>query len=74
MVRRLVRIGLSWEQDLTGEIAMCLELRLPSVEPDGISEPRASRYPKCVVRHFRLHQVVAKPVRDTDMDQRPNRL
>lgn len=44
---------------------MRLELRLPPVEPDEICEPMVCPYAKCGGRHFRLHQVVAKAVRDT---------
>ena len=44
---------------------MRLELRLPTVEPNEMSEPRLCPYPKCGGRHFRQHQVVAKPLRDT---------
>ena len=38
---------------------MRLELRLPTVEPDEISEPSVCGYPKCGGRHFRLHQLSA---------------
>jgi transposase-like protein len=44
---------------------MRLELRLPTVKPDEIREPEVCPYPKCGGRHFRQHQLVAKPVRDT---------
>ena len=44
---------------------MRLELRLPLVKPDEMSEPTLCPYAKCGGRHFRLHQVVAKAVRDT---------
>ena len=44
---------------------MRLELRLPLVKPDEMSEPKVCPYAQCGGRHFRLHQVVAKPVRDT---------
>ena len=44
---------------------MRLELRLPAVKPDEIQEPTRCPYPPCGGRHFRLHQVVGKPVRDT---------
>ena len=44
---------------------MRLELRLPKVEPDEIRTPSVCCYRKCGGRRFRLHPVVAKPVRDT---------
>ncbi len=44
---------------------MRLELRVPAVKPDEICEPQVCPYAKCGGRHFRLHQVVAKAVRDT---------
>jgi predicted DCC family thiol-disulfide oxidoreductase YuxK len=44
---------------------MRLQLLLPHVEPDQISAPRVCPYLQCGGRHFRLHQAVAKPVRDT---------
>jgi transposase-like protein len=48
---------------------MRLELRLPTVEPDEIRAPTRCPYPKCGGRHFRQHQWVAKPVRDTVYDR-----
>jgi transposase-like protein len=47
---------------------MRLELRVPAVKPDEICEPQVCPYAKCGGRHFRLHQVVAKSVRDTVYD------
>jgi transposase-like protein len=47
---------------------MRLELRLPTVAPDEMSEPTECPYPKCGGRHFRQHQLVAKPLRDTVYD------
>jgi transposase-like protein len=44
---------------------MRLELRVPAVKPDEISEPTACRFAPCEGRHFRLHQRVAKAVHDT---------
>jgi hypothetical protein len=44
---------------------MRLEMHLPTVEPDDIREPTLCPYAKCGGRHFRQHQIVAKPVRDT---------
>jgi hypothetical protein len=44
---------------------MRLELRVPAVKPDEISVPTACPHGHCGGRHFRLHQVVAKSVRDT---------
>ena len=44
---------------------MRLELRVPAVKPDEISVPTVCRYAPCGGQHFRLHQVVVKPVRDT---------
>ena len=44
---------------------MRLELRLPVVEPNEWQEPSTCPFGRCGGRHFRLHQVVAKPVRDT---------
>jgi hypothetical protein len=49
----------------TPQVRVRLELRLPLVKPDEMSEPTLCQYPKCGGRHFRRHQVVAKPVRDT---------
>lgn len=44
---------------------MRLELRLPSVKPDEWQVPSVCRYAACGGQHFRLHQIVSKPVRDT---------
>ena len=44
---------------------MRLELLLPVVKPDEFSEPTVCPYAPCGGRHFRLHQTVAKPLRDT---------
>jgi hypothetical protein len=44
---------------------MRLELLLPPVEPEESQAPSHCPYAGCGGRHFRLHQVVNKPVRDT---------
>jgi hypothetical protein len=44
---------------------MRLHLILPRVEPETIIPPNACPHLGCTGRHFRLHQSVAKPVRDT---------
>ena len=44
---------------------MRLQLLLPVVKPDEFSEPTVCQYAQCGGRHFRLHQTVAKPLRDT---------
>jgi hypothetical protein len=44
---------------------MRLELRVPAVNPDEISDPTVCRFAPCEGRHFRLHQIVAKAVHDT---------
>lgn len=44
---------------------MRLELLLPSVDPQEWQVPHQCPYAGCGGRHFRLHQVVDKPVRDT---------
>jgi transposase-like protein len=46
---------------------MRLEMRVPTVKPDEISVPTVCPYARCGGRHFRLHQVVAKAVRDTQV-------
>lgn len=46
---------------------MRLELRVPAVKPDEISVPMVCPHAPCGGRHFRLHQVVAKAVRDTQV-------
>jgi len=50
---------------------MRLHLILPRVEPEQIIPPSACPHPGCPGRHFRLHQAVAKPVRDTLFTQVP---
>jgi len=50
---------------------MRLELILPSVEPDEIAVP--TRCPYCGGKHFRSHQEVDKPLRDTKHQQVPAR-
>jgi hypothetical protein len=44
---------------------MRLELLLPPVDPEEWQAPSHCPYAQCGGRHFRLHQVVGKPVRDT---------
>src|SRR5260221_8056038 len=44
---------------------MRLELLLPPVDPEEWEAPSLCPYAGCGGRHFRLHQVVGKPVRDT---------
>ena len=44
---------------------MRLELRVPVVTAEEISEPTICPYAACGGRHFRLHQIVEKQVRDT---------
>src|SRR5713101_9012490 len=44
---------------------MRLELLLPPIDPEDWQAPRLCPYARCGGRHFRLHQVVSKPVRDT---------
>ena len=44
---------------------MRLELLLPPVEPEEWQAPSVCPYARCGGRHFRLHQVVSKPLRDT---------
>ncbi len=44
---------------------MRLELLLPPVDPEKGQAPSHCLYAGCGGRHFRLHQVVGKPVRDT---------
>jgi hypothetical protein len=44
---------------------MRLELLLPPVDPEEWQAPRRCPYARCGGRHFRLHQVVGKPIRDT---------
>jgi hypothetical protein len=48
---------------------MRLELRLPQVKPDEICPPTVCHYPNCGGEQLQLHQVVAKPVRDTVFQQ-----
>lgn len=44
---------------------MRLKLILPRVEPDEIETPTECPYEDCDGRHFRFHQAVNKPLRDT---------
>jgi hypothetical protein len=44
---------------------MRLHLILPRVEPTGITPPTTCPYADCPGQHFRLHQEVPKPLRDT---------
>ena len=44
---------------------MRLHLILPRVEPNNFSEPTTCPGDDCEGRHFRLHQEVTKPVKDT---------
>lgn len=44
---------------------MRLQMILPRVELEVQTTPTACPYPKCSGSHFRLHQEVPKPVRDT---------
>ncbi len=44
---------------------MRLQMILPRVEPEVLTVPPACPYPKCSGTHFRLHQEVVKPLRDT---------
>ncbi len=44
---------------------MRLELLLPPVDPEEWQVPSLCSYAGCGGRHFRLHQVVGKPLRDT---------
>ena len=44
---------------------MRLQLILPQVVPLEIHPPRVCAYPGCDGRHFRFHQAVEKPLRDT---------
>ncbi len=48
---------------------MRLKMILPQVVPTMISEPTCCPYKGCGGRHFRLHQVVEKPLRDTRLTQ-----
>jgi Transposase IS66 family len=50
---------------------MRLHLILPRVEPDQILPPTVCAYAGCPGQHFRLHQPVLKPVRDTVYAQVP---
>jgi hypothetical protein len=44
---------------------MRLQLILPGVEPTVITLPSMCPYEDCEGRHFRHHQAVTKPLRDT---------
>ena len=44
---------------------MRLKMILPEVVPTEIRRPLLCPYKGCGGRHFRLHQVVEKPLRDT---------
>jgi hypothetical protein len=48
---------------------MRLHMILPQVEPEEVTEPTVCPYKGCQGEHFRLHQQVAKPLRDTVHDQ-----
>ena len=48
---------------------MRLQMILPKVEPEKIVPPVVCPYKDCQGTHFRLHQDVAKPVRDTVYEQ-----
>ena len=48
---------------------MRLQMILPKVEPDKIVSPVVCPYTDCQGTHFRRHQAVAKPVRDTVYEQ-----
>jgi len=48
---------------------MRLQMILPKIEPEQIVPPVVCRYKDCQGTHFRLHQDVAKPVRDTVYEQ-----
>jgi len=48
---------------------MRLQMILPKVEPEKIAPPVVCPYKDCQGTHFRLHQDVAKPVRDTVYEQ-----
>jgi hypothetical protein len=48
---------------------MRLQMILPKVEPEKIAPPVVCPYQDCQGTHFRLHQDVAKPVRDTVYEQ-----
>ncbi len=48
---------------------MRLQMILPKVEPEKIAPPAVCPYKDCQGIHFRLHQDVAKPVRDTVYEQ-----
>jgi transposase-like protein len=48
---------------------MRLQMILPRVEPEKIALPAVCPYTDCPGTHFRLHQEVAKPVRDTVYEQ-----
>jgi len=47
---------------------MRLQLILPRVEPNEMSLPSICPYEGCEGRHFRLHQEVRKPLKDTRFD------
>jgi transposase-like protein len=51
-----------------GELNMRLQLILPRVEPGEIEIPEVCPYEGCEGRHFRHHQEVDKPLKDTRYD------
>ena len=53
---------------LGGSQLMRLKLILPRVEPSEMNLPSICPYESCQGRHFRHHQEVSKPLKDTEYD------
>lgn len=72
-VHWLVKVGVCWvstfPRDAPEGSAMRLKLILPSVDPDVHPVPTGCPYPGCGSRQVVRHQPVAKPLRDTRLDQ-----